>query len=67
MFLINTHHWLSERSERSHTQFMSIEICGMCRFSGLFNTRIARGQRLSLLPHQQFLKLLLSRLLASRK
>ena len=54
MFLINAHHWLSERS---HHQFMSIEICGICWFSGLFNTRIARGQRSSLLPHQQIVAL----------
>ena len=24
--------WLSERSEQSHSQFMSIEICGTCRY-----------------------------------
>ena len=57
MFLINAHHWLSKGSERSHHQFMSVEICGICWFSGLFNTRIARGQRLSLLPHQHFFEI----------
>ena len=25
-------HWQSERSERSHSQFMSIEICGICQY-----------------------------------
>ena len=27
------YNWRSERSEWSHSQFMSIEICGICRFS----------------------------------
>ena len=27
------YHWLSERSERSHSQFMTIEICHICQYS----------------------------------
>ena len=32
--------WLSERSEWSHSQFMSIEICGICRYNYYYCTCI---------------------------
>ena len=29
---VYVHYWRSERSELSHSQFVSIEICGICRY-----------------------------------